>query len=310
MNKIGITAAYTGDTTMDRRSFTAAFVGVLLTPFSFLRGKPVAATGPTGCPKGDRGKEGPPGVPPGTPWYNVANERDREELAIHEFMQEFDCVPPEPVPESAARLIDVDHGLLAWHGPVRDRKYTRAPFLAIEHEAREDWDDGKLAPKLVVDQFVPCRAVELDVFGSQQRDYPIEPQMYRVMEFDLCDPYQLLLADLLIRGLIDKGVVRSDSFIHAWNQAVIDSQNRQFSKKVQEDDPDAPTEFIAGTLMRTIQAGHGPSSSPEGAGGRYVHTKPTSRLQQKLDEHHAALEEQERRQRQPGPFARKQPRLL
>lgn len=160
--------------------------------------------------------------------------------------------PPPVSLKPSSVLIQVDHGLLRWDGPTDQKRYSRAPWIVLEHTF--DLDGG--THKLIVDQIMPCREYKFEpIEGSRDSKWTREnhgTEMCRVMELDLADPYQLLLADLLVRGLIDSGVIDDRSFISSWNQAIIDSQNFQFTRD--DGDPDAPVKFIADPTLRRLIA--------------------------------------------------------
>jgi hypothetical protein len=275
---------------MKRRKFLAALSAVVTTPLVLLRGK---APAEAAVVAGDRPAGPPCHVGPPNPWYQPDKKPPFEIMDFQqEYMQQWQ--PPEnrlfdykdivKATRADRILIEVDHTLLRWHNRADEQRYSRAPWVILEHA-----HDGAGPGKLVIDQPMPrCKCTYDAEEGRLVDQAHREPHMTRVMEFDLADPYQLLLADLLVRGLINTGVIENRPFIDAWNQTLLDSQNYQFSRN-NDGDPDAPVEFIAESLGREFHTIHGPPKRPEGP--RRVRSRNGDpAVIRQLTEHHATVD--------------------
>jgi hypothetical protein len=146
----------------------------------------------------------------------------------------------------------VDHGTLLWKTPADSKKHPRAPVITLslkDVEGRPDF-------KLLVDQLQPTRMFTFDSHGDQTKGAVTTPHWQTVQTFDLLDPYQLLMADLIVRGLAERGHMPTDhEFLKYWNTVLIVSQHQQYSPKEREYPDDywnQPVKFIEGPIHETI----------------------------------------------------------
>lgn len=168
------------------------------------------------------------------------------------------CPPPSLNPPNLVdRMIDVDHALLGWGWHQDHIKAPGIPMLTLEHCFERDGDGPGM---LVVDQRIPCHTARLRTSENGDIvvdcDGPVEYHFIRMFEINLADPYQVLIADLIVRSLA-KNLYVDGRFIRSWNQRVIDAQNFEYRKAREEDR--APVEFVKEPdLRREFHAIHRP----------------------------------------------------
>lgn len=270
---------------MKRRNFLTAISSFLLAPLALLRRRSSAEAAPAilNCPAttDPRGEPGPSGHTPAIPYKYIPVTSATEK----EFYNIQLCVPYTPL--LSHQLVRVDHSplRLLGEGPGSSVGFSRAPWVVLEHNAEKDGDGPG---RLLVDQLVPCRQRAYERLPNKQwkvTDEPCEPQMSRIMELWLKDPYQLLLADLLVRGLVEKGVIQNEGFIQAWNQTVIDSQQYQYDNREDSGDVTPVKFYDASCTASDLKVG------PVERNSRRLHATPSDSTAQVLSEYHAAIDE-------------------
>lgn len=189
---------------------------------------------------------------------------------IHEWLQQRN----KPIEEFQNRHLSIPYAKqleLDYSALRGDEGYQRAPKIYTEHVYSRDGDGPG---RLIIMQPMPTRVNKLHVREDGRFEIvdggPGLPEYYPAATFNLHDPYQTLIADLLVRAMYEVGVLTDASFLRSWNQRVVDAQMYAYKYHVEED-PDEPFQFIRGEAFRcrdegvakVYAEGYGSPSLPE-----------------------------------------------